>query len=237
MTTGTLGTLFVAPSEPAKLRELGEVSMLPEERGVDFLWRAQGRWWGFQRKELKDLMASLNDGRLRVDIAKMKGNVECPMIVVEGTISFTTEGELILGGPWGQRWTVQQWDGLLLSIAHSGVALTWVRTQDETRKWIATYRRWSDKEKHTSLLQRPGPNGDSWGRLGNRDYGIHLLSGLPNVGPELAGRIYDAFGTVPWEWTIGYMDLLSIRGIGKDRAIKLIEALEGGTVTIEGTET
>ena len=59
--------MLISPSEPAAIRALGTTCDIPERHGCDVLFVAHGGYWGVQRKELKDFVASVNDDRLGKD--------------------------------------------------------------------------------------------------------------------------------------------------------------------------
>jgi len=200
------------------------VSSVPEEYGADFLWRAHGLWWGVQRKEVKDLLASVADGRLSKELAQMK-SLESPLLIIEGTTTFTVDGVLMSRGSWGQDWTRQQWNGLSFSVLNMGVGIVRSSGLKETAGLIRGYKVWSEKEKHAGLKTRPGPQ-VKWGRPGNKDFQIHLLMGLPGVGYELAKRIVERFGGVPWYWTVTEEQLMQVEGVGKKKAEAMLRCLE-----------
>lgn len=217
-------TLWVSPAEPEVLRRIGEVSSVPEQYGVDFLWRAHGQWWGVQRKEVKDLLASVTDGRLSKEVQQMRSSVGEAMVIIEGSVTWTVEGVLMTKGYGNGMWTRSQWDGLMFSLLHEGAKVIRSGGLKETADLVKGYETWSMKEKHMSLKGRPGPQ-VMWGRPGNKDYQIHLLMGLPGVGYELAKRIVEHFGGIPWRWTVTRRDLMEVEGIGKGKVERIFGAL------------
>ena len=62
----------------------------------------------------------------------------------------------------------------------------------------------------------------AWGTPDSRDFQVHLLTGFPGVGPELAERIIDHFGGVPWTWKITVEELQQVAGIGKRKAEQIM---------------
>ena len=61
----SMSRLIVAPTEPLQLRAIADrVHMLPESYGCDVLVFAGGLKIGVQRKELRDMLASLDDGSI-----------------------------------------------------------------------------------------------------------------------------------------------------------------------------
>lgn len=197
-------------------------STLPERFGCDVAWNVEEDWWGVQRKEVADFIASVQDGRLAKEVGQMKQTV-MPHVVVEGDVRFTNEGVLIWNN-WGAKdVTKKQWQGMVWSLQRAGVAVTYARTARDTAATVVSLIEWSSKDRHSSMARRPGPVG-KWGKADSREFGEHLLMGLPGVGPELATRIWDAFGCVPWQWTVTEAQLLAIEGIGKVKARQILDA-------------
>lgn len=226
--------IFVSPAEPASVKSLFErtltqtthemmVSSKPETMGVDFLWRARGGWYGVQRKELSDLLASMQDGRLSKELGQMAGMGRA-WVIIEGEPQWTLDGAL-LNNSWGRPFTVSGWVGLLSSIQAAGAHVLVVPNVRETCTTITHLINYTIKPSHNTATSRPGAQGGKWGHASSRDWGVHLLQSFPGIGPEVAGAIYDHFGGVPMRWTVNEQDLLAVAGIGKGRAGKLIAAL------------
>lgn len=65
----------------------------------------------------------------------------------------------------------------------------------------------------------------SWGTPTNREFAVYVMSSLPGVGVELAGRIWEHFGRIPFVWEVSVEELCEVQGIGKKKAEKMIAAL------------
>lgn len=219
--------MLVSPAEPLPIRALGRLHSLPEKRGVDVLFAAGGRWVGIQRKEIRDLVASVRDGRLHREVQQMRlnltgGGLGIAVLAVEGRFTWTVDGEWV---EQGYRWTRRQHRGLLWSIRAKGIWVETTTNVDDTADLCRDLQAWASKDRHQSLDHRPGPVG-MWGKATTREYASHVLQGFDGVGPELAGRILDHFGRLPIGWLVTAADLEEIQGIGKVRAKRLIGALE-----------
>jgi ERCC4-type nuclease len=217
--------VIVAPTEPAALRALGVVKNTPEAYGVDFLWAIDDGLAGVQRKEVKDLIASTRDGRLGKELQQMKA-LAWRGLVIEGEMKWTLDGALL--GSWGKTFTRSAYLGLLASVQASGCAVFTARDHADTAAVLTAIKAWTEKEKHGSLSTRPPmeSKGMAWGmEATNRDFQVHLLTGLPGVGVELAGRIIDKFGGVPWAWTVTKAELAEVEGIGKKKIERLFSVL------------
>lgn len=215
--------MIISNTEPLKLRKLGTVSTFPEEFGCDLLMAANGSWAGVQRKEVKDLLGSIGDGRLGEQILKMQTGLEYRMLVVEGSLTWTLDGELA-GQTWGRGITRPNMRKLLWSIRAAGVWVEWTDGLDDTVQLVQAFEQWCRKGQHSSLGARAGVR-SSWGKANNRDYQLHLLQGLPGVGVELAGRILDTVG-MPFGWRVGRDELLGVEGLGPKKVEKMMEAIE-----------
>lgn len=216
--------VLVAPTEPTQLKTLGEVSSRPEKYGADFLFMHGGKWYGVQRKELSDLLASMQDGRLAREAAQLQA-CERGILIVEGRPMYTTEGQL-MGKGFGERTVTRAGlQGLFWSWQAKGHWITFTDSMRETAEMVQVFESYIRKGKHHALDRRPGPQ-SLWGTPDSRDYACHLVMGIDGIGPELAGRIVDRFG-VPFAWRVTAEQLIEIDGIGKKKAEKMINALGG----------
>lgn len=224
--------MIVAPTEPAALKALGTVSLLPEAFGVDVIWHAKGGGLaGVQRKEVGDLIASVRDGRLGKELAQMQ-RLKHRMLVVEGRVEWTTDRKLMRG--WSD-FTEAQWRGVMWTVQNRGCWIVATADVPDTVRCVVQWAAWLAKDRHSGLRTRGGiEKGDGgWGRPGNRDFEVHLLMGLPGVGGETAERMLDTFGVLPIKWRDGIVDgvgdLERVVGVGKKKAKKMWEALEKPT--------
>jgi DNA excision repair protein ERCC-4 len=217
--------VLISPTD-RDLHVLGKVSSLPEKWGCDVLIHTElGQWIGIQRKAIPDLIASVQDGRLAKEVQQMAacGRLDIRVLLIEGEAQWTTDGVYMSNG-YGSQWTLAQHRGIMWSIHARGIWVDRTSGISDTRVWLRMFEQWCNKTKHEALDRRPAAFG-VWGKPDNREYGVHLLQGLPNVGPELAGRIYDEFGGVPWQWRVTKDELMKVRGIGKKKAAELIATL------------
>lgn len=210
-----------------------EVSSLAEPRGVDFLWRGyaligdgdgearvQGAWHGVQRKELNDLLASFDDGRLSKEIAQMAASVALPHLLIEGRVSADLNGELVTNS-WGRGITISGLRKRLLTIASRGVHVSWTRDIRDTADAVVDAYLWSQQRDHATGRSRPKPRSD-WGRPTNLDFQVHLLEGLPGVGVGTARKIIETLGRCPVRVDATVDELVAVPGVGKATAQKIL---------------
>lgn len=216
--------MLISPTD-RELHQIGTVSSLPEKWGCDVVFRTDKLWVGVQRKAIPDFIASVTDGRLAKEVQQMSAcnrlDVKC--VLIEGEPQWTDDGVYMSNG-YGSSWTLAQHRGMLWSLQLRGIWVDHTRSLSETRVWLRMLEQWVAKEKHQALDRRPAAFG-AWGKPDSREFGIHLLQGLPNVGPELAARIYDEYGGVPWTWGVGIKELTAIPGVGKKKAEQMLGAI------------
>ncbi len=223
--------LLVSPAEPANVKRAiptgvkWGTSSLCEQMGVDFLWHGHGGWCGVQRKEISDLLASAADGRLSRELQQVV-DLETAVVVMEGIPHYTTEGVLVDGG-FGRSWTAQQIMGLVWSIQKRGVWMANTKSVDETILYVLGLMQWSQKERHNTAVKRAGVVSVWGGNPDAKEFACHLLQGIPGVGPEIAAKVYDHFGRVPWRWDVTAEELMKIDGVGRKKAETMMRALRG----------
>lgn len=213
--------MLVAPTERPPLTSLGTVSLLPERYGVDVMFIANARKYGCQRKEVKDFVASVHDGRLAKEVAQMQA-LERAVLCIEGKLKWTLDGELVLDR-YTQRWTRDQHTAFLFSVQAAGVWVTGSEDAAGTVEVCRAFERWVKKDKHRALNHRPKPT-SQYGRANNRDFQLHLIQGLPGVGIEKAEAILDTLG-MPFRWAVGLEELMTVEGIGKVTAERIMRCL------------
>lgn len=205
--------ILVSPTEPSHVRRDMKVSSRPELYGVDFLWAAGGRLWGVQRKRHDDLIHSVQDGRLALELQQMRA-------LGQGIVCVVGKGSWTIEGQWmgRERWSKDQEEGVLWSCMARGVWVDRVDDDAEFSGWLAHLEAWTRKEKHGGLT-RPGATAQ-WGTKANdREWLEWFVQGWPGIGGELAKRIVEKYGC-PVELKEG-VELESVDGIGKVKAEKI----------------
>lgn len=200
---------------------MGDLSTLPEKYGVDFLWFHKG-WCGVQRKEVKDFAASLRDGRLGREVAQM-GPLRSRLLIVEGTMQQV--GATVVYRNQNLM-PLSQWQASLWGLQAEGIMLMFTHNKAETAMAVDAFERWTKKDRHTALAKtRDSVKVNSWGKATDRDFQIHMLTGIPGVGRGTAEAIVDHFGGIPVTWTVTEEELCQVPGIGKVKAQRMVNAL------------
>ncbi len=221
-------TFLVSPTEPQELREAGSVSSIAETYGADILIPAHGYFIGVQRKKFPDdYISSLHDGRLGDSLIKLT-KCEVRVLVCEGSPTWNVNGGLE-GWTHGAAFSYQQLQGLTMSaLSELGVATVWTKNVRDTIKFLNAIEKWGQKEKHTSLFSRPGmAKVDGKRHYSKKDHAVHILQSFEAIGPDMAGRIFDEFGRVPFQLTEeDEARLVSIKGVGPKRVQYIKDALK-----------
>src|SRR5262245_33572705 len=91
-------SMLISPSESPAFRALGTSTWRAEDWGADAVWVARKRVWACQRKSLKDLVASVDDGRLAKEMLQLQGADVAVLIVETGERGGGAPRELPGGG-------------------------------------------------------------------------------------------------------------------------------------------
>lgn len=193
--------MFISPTEPKALHDLGAISMLPEDHGVDIMWSSKLGTVGIQRKVFPgDFISSIKDGRLNLEYQQMK-QLDVAVLLLEGRQQWNTDGELY--GAYGNTgrgysWSRTQHRNYLTSVQLRGIQVQTSDSITDTIDYINALRLWSDKGDHSSLDSRPSrpATSDAYYTVSNGDYVRWLYQSLPRVGPKQAGVIYERLGVI-----------------------------------------
>lgn len=222
--------ILVSPTEHPDFHAIGKSSGVPERYGMDAAWHSRGELgglWGVQRKEIKDLLASVRDGRIAIEIAQ-SAVVGYKVMVVEGKMRWSDEGLLLNGRGWGRDWKRGDVDAMLWSLRADGWWVVHTDSHAHTVSTVVALAAWSRKDRHDGLRGRVGSaKGPVFGMsAGDRETAVWLLQGFPGVGRGLAGAMFDKVG-MPLRWDVTVEELMTVPGIGKKRAERLIAVLAG----------
>lgn len=218
--------LLISSTEPPRIRQLGRSTQLPENYGVDVFWvTPDAKTCGIQRKEISDLIASLQDGRLSYEVNQMSA-LHTVFLIVEGRLNWSLDGQLMSAEKWAPSWKRDAHRSLMRSIASRGIIVEHTDGMDDTIVTILSMVNWTCSE-HLSVSTRPNPRG-SWGSATDEDYAVHLLQSVPTLGPKTARAILKHFGGMPpVAPTCTPEELLAVPGVGKDMVRRFFRAFGG----------
>jgi ERCC4-type nuclease len=162
--------------------------------------------WLFERKSLPDFAASLVDGRLFAQAARLAASTESTAIILEGT------GQ-DLAGVQVHRNALQ---GALVSLSLIyQLPILRSRGPEETAQLLIFSGRQLCRCK-SAWAQRGGRRPKRRQKLQ-----LYVLEGLPGVGPHRAAALLEHFGTVRRVMTASGEELCQVRGIHEGTAAKI----------------
>ena len=162
-----------------------------------------------ERKTHADLLASLVDGRLFPQVARLAHSRFRSLMVIEGQASSTDP-----------QVHPHSMEGALVSIA---------------AMWRLPVLHSADAEASCRVLRFLAEQGRETGEMALARYDrkpkrlatrrLFVLQGLPGVGPALAHRLLAQLGSVERVMTAGEAELAVVRGIGSKKAARIREIL------------
>ena len=163
-----------------------------------------------ERKSIRDLMASVFDGRLFDQCSRLKEHFEHPIVLVEGNIDEVeeiTENPLVFYGAIST--VVLDFKIPVIptpSAAHTAKLLVSMCSRKDTPKgpYLKKIKKSSDLEKQQ----------------------LSVLCSLPGVGEKFAVRMLTKFGTPLKVFSATTSELAKIEGLGDARAKKIKKTLD-----------
>ena len=168
---------------------------------------------GIERKEVKDFLASLADGRLFTQLIQLSTAYPNPILIIEGKEDIFTERGFHPSAIFGS------FASLLVDIK-----IPIIRTMDtgETADLIyALIKREYAPDKKIAV--RTAPSG-----RGLRDRQRYVVEGLPSVSAVLAERLLEHFGTVRKIFEADVKELMEVKGVGEKTAQEIRRVLDEG---------
>ena len=222
--------MLISPAEPPEFRRpglLGTVSSLTERYGADFLLTSPVFGLvGVQRKEIKDLVASIQDGRVEREIWQMKGLSQA-IWLIEGRLDWTSDGQLL--SSTRSKYTKANHLGVILSLQSRGFWILNSSSVPDSIELLLSLNRWLSKDRHESLSRRPSsstPFGSD-----RTDEQIHIMQGFAGVGYKVGKAIVEAYNGLPFqllepgeEGGEGMM-LEEVKGVGPKLATRIRQTL------------
>ncbi|GAB62762.1 MAG: hypothetical protein DWB56_04220 [Candidatus Jettenia sp.] len=164
-----------------------------------------------ERKTTKDFVISLIDGRLFSQASRLRRHAEAQFMVIEGTDLFQT----------GYKVDPQAIKGALISLSVSWqVPLIFSKSAPGTAE-ILIMAGEQDVKYCDEILKRMGRKPK---RVQAQKF--YFLQGLPGIGPRMAKRILEYFGSVERVITANEQELACVRGIGRKKASMICKIIK-----------
>lgn len=164
-----------------------------------------------ERKAGQDLMGSIMSGRMFAQVELLRSSCERPIVLIEGDpYAILSQVDCVAI------------DGALSWLAVlSGVQVVWSQNSQHSAQLIY---RMAVHATH-GLGYTPPFRGEK-PKLEKRVlYGRYMLEGLPGIGPDIAMRLLDHFGSPLKVFNATVAELCQVQGIAKGRAEKIVAAV------------
>ncbi len=156
-----------------------------------------------ERKTLADFAVSVIDGRLFSQASRLARSEKRSLLVLEGRGSSLS--------PTGIRREALQ--GALVSLSLIfGIPVLRSRDEEETARLILY------AENQYSAFTAGAQHRSGYRPKGKRKLQLHILQGLPGVGPERALKLLEAFGSVEAVLCADAVALANVKGLGAKTA-------------------
>lgn len=188
----TVVAAMIDSREPPWVQQLtfnGAMTTVTQLSYGDLLVTADdGTLLAVERKTASDLLGSIRDGRLWLQLAGMKEQTPWSYLVITGLLTCSADGKAqtergVTGWSWGAL------QGALLKAQELGAFIVFGRDDSEYEPTIMRLAAHSRKE--TVVLQpakQPAILNES----------ERVLAAMPGIGPEKVGAIMDHTGTLGW---------------------------------------
>lgn len=156
-----------------------------------------------ERKTTKDFVSSIIDGRLFSQASRLKQFAQKPIMVIEGRDLYHTGCAI---------------DPHAIKGAITSLFTTWYIPVIFSRDISGTgdfliMTGIQDIECHVQYGKRPGRKPKRKRRLK-----LHILQGFPQIGPKIANRMLEHFGSIEKAITAEENELAIVEGIGRKKA-------------------
>ena len=160
-----------------------------------------------ERKTAQDFASSIKTKRLFQQMADLRENCEMPLLLIEGRNLTDVKGVKrrgILGA-------------LALITVYYRIPVIFTRDRGETAEFLAILARRENMETGEILSVFHKRKA-----ITEEDKIYRVVEALPDVGPKRARALLKKFGSLRGIFEASYEDLISVPGIGEERAQKLL---------------
>jgi len=166
-----------------------------------------------ERKSVSDFLKSLTDGRLFNQAKRLKEAYPKPFIIVEGKWDYVARAE---------RASKAASSALASLVYDFGIGVIYALTKEDTArviKFLAEREQGEQRRKVPVKAQGKPPIGDV------RQWQLFLVQCLPGVGPKLAERLLERFGSVRAVFNASVAELGKVDGLGLSKAQEIVKVL------------
>jgi DNA excision repair protein ERCC-4 len=197
---------------PEELRSLGA---FVEYRVLDVADYVVGQY-AIERKSVRDFVNSLYTGRLFDQAHRIGEAYDAIFLLVEGDL-------------WHELARARNprslWGALISSVLDFGLNTFFAPDEKQTAQFVYTLakggRHMRGPEGPPLIVRKPKTNDV-------RRVQLSVLSSLPGVGPRMAEKLLDHFGSLRAVFAASATEMSVGAGVGKSRALSLLRLLDAG---------
>ena len=164
-----------------------------------------------ERKTVRDFVKSLFDGRLFDQASRMVTKFEKPVIIVEGEISKIKEITEKISAIYG---------ALVKLAVEMNVTVLWTSSSEDTATvlyLLAKHEQEVLKRAKAVIPKKPRT-------VDVRSWQLFILQSFPGIGPKLAEKLLEKFGSLDRVFSASATELARI--VGYEKAQKIIQILK-----------
>ncbi|MCE4617416.1 MAG: helix-hairpin-helix domain-containing protein [Desulfurococcales archaeon] len=164
-----------------------------------------------ERKSASDFVKSLFDGRLFDQAKRLSEAYLTPIMIIEGDLNKISK-----------RFRNQARAALISLTLDYGIKIIYSQDPRETAEILAYLARkvfYSRGGQRILVHKKPKLSSIS-------EWQLYIVQSLPNIGPKLAVRLLEMFGSVEKIFTASISELSRIPGIGEKRALYIRKILQ-----------
>jgi ERCC4-type nuclease len=171
-----------------------------------------GEGFAVERKTFQDLVQSVYRKRLFEQVERLHQAYPRSCLVVEGDIGY---GLAALYNP------LIFWGALAKAIIEWGIPIVFTINEDQTAQFIFSLAKKLQEEEKERVEVRYKPK--FYTRTDQQRFAVQ---GLPGIGPKLADRLLQTFGSVRRVFTATKDELFRVEGFGEKRTEEISQFLD-----------
>jgi DNA excision repair protein ERCC-4 len=160
-----------------------------------------------ERKSISDYMKSIYDGRLFDQAYRMVSTYSLPILIIEGGfVSYKDKYKFN--------------SSLASLLVKYGIRVVMTQGPSDTADLIYYIAKKIHSSKGQFIVVHKKP------KLSDpREWQLYIAQSLPNIGPKLASRLLEHFGSIEKIVNASISELANVPGIGEKRAIEIYKIL------------
>ncbi|MCK5261490.1 MAG: DEAD/DEAH box helicase [Thermoplasmatales archaeon] len=165
---------------------------------------------GVERKKVDDFLNSLIEGKLFLQMRKLRDAYSRPVLILEGE-DLLTKRNISHNAIFGS---------LVSIIVDFGIPIITTKSAHETADLLYVMANREQKEGNRAVAIR----GEKWS-MSIPEQQQFIMEGLPNISAVLAKRLLQNFGSIKAVVNASEEELCTVQGIGKNIAAEIVEIL------------